>query len=136
MINPPKVKCPKCKHEHILESGCWCPNCGADMTPWEPYVIAWNTTGANNPNLVQSMNDREFPPLSDQELELSANPAVNRPHTVRMALELIEARKRLKLLDRLKINVTSDWECPHGVFVGDGCEECGHGPMDEDGEGE
>ena len=45
------------------------------------------------------MNDLEFPPLSDQELELSANPAVNRPHTVRMALELIEARKRLKRID-------------------------------------
>ena len=80
------------------------------------------------------MTDVEFPPLSDQELELSANPAVNRPHTVRMALELIEARNRLKLLDRLK--VTDDWECPHGVFVSDGCEECGHGPMDEDCGGE
>ena len=76
----------------------------------------------------------EFPPLPQEQLEMCADRAFNRPHAVRMALELIEARNRLKLLDRLK--VTSDWECPHGVFVSDGCEECGHGPMDEDGEGE
>ena len=80
------------------------------------------------------MNDLEFPPLSDQELELSANPAVNRPHTVRMALELIEARKRLKQLDRLKI--PDDWECEHGYTLKDICPGCEGWPMDEDVEGE
>ena len=73
----------------------------------------------------------EFPPLSDESLKLSADPRYNRPHTVSMALELIEARNRLKLLDRLKI--MDDWECCHAVALKDRCPYCEGDPFDEDG---
>ena len=50
----------------------------------------------------------EFPPLTQAQLELSADPAFNRPHTVRMALELIEARKRLKRVDEIIAELADD----------------------------
>jgi uncharacterized OB-fold protein len=34
-----KVKCPVCKRVFLVPNNVRCPNCGADLAPWEPLIV-------------------------------------------------------------------------------------------------